>query len=72
MTKPHDYQEQRVIRCETQYQVQEGFPKGSQAGSGVLKTGRVVWVRNDSDAGGGATTAFAEGIGVVAVDSQSL
>ena len=72
MTKPHEYREQRVIRCDTRYQVQEGFPKGPQSGSGMLTTGRVVWVRNDPEAGSAETTAFADGIGVVSVDPRSL
>ncbi len=72
MTKPQEYREQRIIRCETRYRVQEGFPKGSQSGSGVLTTGRVVWVRNDAETGSAGITAFAEGIGVVSIDPQSL
>ena len=72
MTKPQEYREQRIIRCETHYQVQEAFPKGPQAGSGVLTTGRVVWVRDDAGTGNAAMTAFAEGIGVVFVDPQSV
>lgn len=73
MTKPEAYREQRIIRVETQYQVQDGFPKGSQSGLGVLTPGRVVWVQNQSIGDGSTqTTAFAEGIGVVSVDPQSL
>lgn len=72
MTKPQEYQEQRIIRCETHYQVQEGFSKGPQAGSGVLTTGRVVWVRRNPVGATDSTTAFAEGIGVIAVDPHSL
>lgn len=54
-------------------QVQEGFPKGPQAGVGVLTPGRVVWVQNQAvNAESLPTTAFAEGIGVVAVDPRSL
>ena len=70
MTKPEAYREQRIIRVETHYQVQEGFPKGPQSGVGVLTPGRVVWVQNQSESV--ATTAFAEGIGVVSVDPHSL
>ncbi len=72
MTKPQEYREQRIIRCETHYQVQEGFPEGPQAGSGVLTAGRVVWVRNAHGAETAATMAFAEGIGVVSVDPRSV
>ena len=71
MPKPQEYQEQRIIRCDTRYQVQEGFSKGPQSGSGMLTTGRVVWVRNDLETGNG-TTAFADGIGIVSVDPKSL
>lgn len=61
MTKPQEYREQRTIRCETRYQVQDGYPKGPQAGSGVLTIGRVVWVRNDPEPASISATAFAEG-----------
>lgn len=72
MTKPQEFREQRVICCETHYEVADGFPKGPQSGTGILTTGRVVWLRNDRDASEPVTVAFAEGIGVVTVDPQSL
>lgn len=73
MTKPEAYQEQRIIRVETHYQVQEGFPKGPKSRVGVLTPGRVVWVqKRPTNAGSVPTMAFAEGIGVVSVDPQSL
>ena len=73
MTKPEAFREQRISRVETHYKVQEGFPKGSQSGVGILTPGRVIWVQNQSTRNGSIpTTAFAEGIGVVAVDPQSF
>lgn len=72
MTKPQTFREQRTILQETHYQVQEQFGKGPQAGSGVLTTGRVVWVEEGRRDQGvqGTVNAFAEGIGVVAVDKH--
>lgn len=74
MTKPQEYQEQRTILCDTHYQVDERFPKGPQSGSGVLTTGRIVWIANASELPKGEETvhAFAEGIGVVSVAAESV
>ena len=72
MTKPQDFREQRTIRCDTHYQVHEGFPKGSQSGSGVLTIGRIVWVQNEPEVGDAGTMAFADGIGIISVDPQSI
>ena len=74
MTKPAEYGEQRIIRNDTTYQVNEQHGKGPQAGSGVLTTGRVVWIENARDLQQNQPTiqAFAEGIGVVSVNTRSL
>lgn len=74
MTKPREYREQRTILQDTHYQIHDHFTKGPQAGSGILTTGRVVWIENESSrpAEGSTVTAFAEGIGVVSVEAGSL
>ena len=71
MTKPREYKEQRVVRCDTHYEVQEGVTKGPFAGSGVLTTGRVVWISSTAPQGE-LSNVFADGIGVVSIDSHSL
>ena len=74
MTKPQDYREQRIIAADTQYQVAEGFAKGTYSGSGVLTTGRVVWVQGSEKPLASEETvfAYAEGVGVVAVAAEAL
>ncbi len=74
MTKPQEYREQRTIVRDTPYQVSEEFPKGPQAGSGMLATGRVVWIENAAElaADEAQVQAFAEGIGVVSVEAESV
>lgn len=74
MTKPMAYQEQRTILHDTHYKVDDHFTKGPQAGSGILTTGRVVWIESAREAPVEDTTvtAFAEGIGVVSVEARSL
>ena len=74
MTKPMEYREQRTILHDTRYQVDNHFTKGPQAGSGILTTGRVVWIENENalPAEVSTVTAFAEGIGVVSVEARSL
>ncbi len=74
MTKPMEYREQRTILHDTHYHVDDHLTKGPQAGSGVLTTGRVVWIENEKTlpAEASTVTAFAEGIGVVSVEARSL
>ena len=73
MTKPLEYREERVVMRETHYQVNEGAPKGTHAASGLLSTGRVVWVQNASEVPSDLTvSAYAEGIGIVALDVHCL
>ena len=73
MTKPQEYREECVVMHETEYQVDEGAPKGTHAASGLLSTGRVVWVQNASEVPNNLTvSAYAEGIGIVALDAHCL
>ncbi|MGI4830577.1 MAG: hypothetical protein ACRYFU_20620 [Janthinobacterium lividum] len=73
MTKPQEYRQQRIVSHETQYRADEHLPHGPQAASGVLATGRVVWVRDGAKLPPeSVVSAYAEGIGIVALDSQSL
>lgn len=78
MTKPQEFREQRVIRTDTQYQVNTGAQKGPYSGSGILTTGRVVWVQppesaRSSDAGPSHTVAaYAEGVGIVSLNPECL
>ena len=73
MTKPQEFQQQTTIQQETPYQIDPRYPKGPQASSGVLGAGRVVWTSKDEAASEqGEATAFADGIGVVSVESASL
>ncbi len=62
-----------MIRHETAYQVDEAYPKGPQAGTGVLGAGRVVWTeKSGSLAAHAQAKAFADGIGVVSIEAASL
>lgn len=74
MTKPQEYREQRIVSHDTQYRADERLAHGPQAASGVLTTGRVVWVKRAADLPQeqSVVSAYAEGIGIVALDSQSL
>ena len=74
MTKPQEFQEQTTIRHETPYQVDASYPKGTQAGAGVLGTGRVVWTKkpDENAVQEEKAKAFADGIGVISVQAASL
>ena len=73
MTKPQEYREERIVVRETPYQVSEAAAKGSHAASGLLSTGRVVWVQHASEIPSNViVSAYAEGIGIVALDAHCL
>ena len=74
MTKPQEFNDQQIIHHDSPYQVNEGFAKGPQAGQGVLSAGRVVWTDAQAKfaANDATVNAFAEGIGVVSVEAESL
>jgi hypothetical protein len=74
MTKPDEYKEERVIQHDTPYKADDRFPMGPQSGVGVLTVGRVVWTEESIDASerDETVTAFAEGVGVIHVEAQSL
>lgn len=70
MTKPQEFREQRILSADTDYQV-SGAHKGPYSGSGVLTTGRVVWVQK-AEAAAETVAAYAEGVGVVSIDVACL
>lgn len=72
MTKPQEFREQRVVRTDTRYQVREGAQKGTYSGSGVLTTGRVVWVEQAPAASTNTVAAYAEGVGIVSLNPECL
>ncbi len=73
MMKPQEYREERVVMRETQYRVNDGASKGTHAASGLLSTGRVVWLQDASEVPNDLTvSAYAEGIGIVALDAHCL
>ena len=74
MTKPQEFQDQTTIQHETRYQVDEHYPKGPQAGTGVLGAGRVVWTQGQTNRASdeAQAKAFADGIGVISVEAASL
>lgn len=73
MTKPQEFREQRIVSVDTKYQVSTGAQKGPSSGSGILTTGRVVWIQGGTPAGTNATVpAYAEGVGVVSISTECL
>ena len=74
MTKPQEYREQRIVSQDTQYRADTHFAHGPQASSGVLSTGRVVWIKaaEETSTDGSKVPAYAEGIGIVALEAQAL
>ena len=74
MNKPEEFRHGCVVKHDVEYQVNESQPKGPYSAQGVLHVGRVVWLRSplleiSTDTG---VTCFAEGIGLVEVNSSVL
>jgi hypothetical protein len=74
MIKPQELRVQRVVASQTEYQVTDTSKKGPQPGSGILAAGRVVWIQATSgrEPQQGFVRAYAEGIGVVSLDTACL
>ena len=74
MTKPQELRVQRVLASQTEYQVTDTSRKGPQTGSGILAAGRVVWIQEafGPESQQGSVPAYAEGIGVVSLDTRCL
>jgi hypothetical protein len=72
--KPQEYRNTCVITEQTPYQIADGSSKGIQPGHGVLNPGRVVWLEKDLDEklSEPSVSAYAEGIGVIAIDPHLL
>jgi hypothetical protein len=74
MTKPDDFRHTYTTTGTMPYEVVEGTAKGSQNSKGSLGLGRVIWLRATLEE---ATSehmvpAYAEGIGIITVDSRML
>lgn len=73
-TRPREYQSACTVTGEIAYEVRDAATKGTHAGRGNLSTGRVVWVSEplSEKVSDGSVLAYAEGIGVISVERQSL
>lgn len=72
--KPIEYCESCIVTEDTPYQVEGSDLKGTHSGTGILHLGRVVWIRKSLAEQGPEqrTTAYAEGVGLVSVESRFL
>ena len=74
MQKPAEYRHCSILVKELPYSVIQDFPKGPQPAAGVLHIGRVLWLDHDlvEAHGKSQVQAYAEGIGLIAVDPSVL
>jgi len=74
MTKPDDFRHMYMTVGNMPYEVVEGTPKGSQNAKGSLGIGRVIWLRTTLEeiTLGSRVPGYAEGIGIITVDSRML
>lgn len=74
MGRPEEFRRSFTVVETLPYEVQDGTKIGAHASKGVLEVGRVVWLSDRHEAAGEDifVSAFAEGIGVVLLDSRSL
>lgn len=72
--KPEDHRTACVVIHDIPYVVSDEAQKGTQASSGTLRRGRVVWVqKNPADSNEGEKiSAYAEGIGIVSLDPACI
>jgi hypothetical protein len=72
--KPEDHRESCVVAQDTEYKVPEGRVEESNASSGTLHCGRVVWIQRKLSQcqDEPAVSAYAEGIGVIEIDPNRL
>jgi hypothetical protein len=61
--KPQDYRESCMVMRDIHYEVSEASLKGTHSGSGMLHTGRVVWVQKplSENAHESSVSVYAEG-----------
>ena len=73
MSKPENWTEQCIVSEDTPY---TGAEKVSQdnthSGDGMLQSGRVVWKQVSDGSAGGLVTVYADGIGLVSINSSAL
>ncbi len=70
--KPSEYVLQYAVLQETNYTCAEPEGDGHLPKIGVLQPGRVVWLQHEPGAEEQSTRAFAQGIGVVDMDTHLL
>ncbi len=52
MTKPNDYRETYVLATDVPYHNSDAAPRGTHADEGMLRRGRVVWLRKGPQSAG--------------------
>lgn len=72
MLKPHEYRDEYVVMKDIPYWKKDGGRTGPQASSGLLHTGRVVYLspearRSEVDR---EIAAYADGIGVLLLNAR--
>ncbi|MGI4827125.1 MAG: hypothetical protein ACRYFU_02895 [Janthinobacterium lividum] len=73
MNKPGSWTDQCVILEDTPYtQAEKVAQDNTHSAQGMLQCGRVVWRQATGDVADGHITVYADGIGLVSVDSNSL
>jgi hypothetical protein len=74
MSKPDDFRHTYMTVSTMPYEVVEGTAQGSQNCKGSLGLGRVIWLRTTLDefTSEYMVEGYAEGIGIITVDSRML
>ena len=72
MSKPHDFENTRIAVRNIPYLFQTSDCKGDPAHGGVLGKGHVLWIRSSMGPDNLPVSVYAEGIGLVELDSHCL
>lgn len=74
MSKPNDFRETCVLAMDVPYQNASKTGDAPYASDGILRQGRVVWVKEHAPDYASAVNiaAYAEGVGVIEVPQNAL
>jgi hypothetical protein len=74
MDRPPDFKTEYILMQSVPYECADEDKKGAHASKGILHTGRVVWLRNDSIGGDSQqrVSVYVDGIGMVSLEQRFI
>jgi|HubBroStandDraft_4_1064222.scaffolds.fasta_scaffold4235918_1 hypothetical protein len=74
MDRPPDFKTEYILMQSMPYECADEGRKGTHASKGILHTGRVVLLRNDSPGSGSQerVSVYVDGIGIVSLEQRFI